>query len=61
MEHYQQGSEAPREADIKTVNDLFKSDSPRVAFLLCVGLCDYSVMRKLGSSVGCPLSGRDKF
>ncbi len=29
-----------------------------MAFLLCVGFCDYSVMRKVGSSVGCPLSGR---
>ncbi|MBJ6976990.1 hypothetical protein JG630_16165 [Vibrio cholerae] len=29
-----------------------------MAFLLCVGLCDYVVMRKLGSNVGCPLSGR---
>uniref|UniRef100_UPI000841F094 hypothetical protein n=1 Tax=Vibrio anguillarum TaxID=55601 RepID=UPI000841F094 len=33
-------------------------DSQRAAFLLCVGFCDYGVMRKLGSSVGCPLSGR---
>ncbi|ASW82818.1 hypothetical protein EAY03_00190 [Vibrio anguillarum] len=23
-----------------------------------MGFCDYGVMRKLGSSVGCPLSGR---
>ncbi len=29
-----------------------------MAFLLCVGFCDYSVMRKVGSSVGCPLTGR---
>ncbi|WP_306332002.1 hypothetical protein [Vibrio injensis] len=29
-----------------------------MAFLLCVGFCGYSVMRKLGSGVGCPLSGR---
>ncbi|EKA4523209.1 hypothetical protein OLI68_003531 [Vibrio cholerae] len=29
-----------------------------MAFLLCVGFCDYGVMRKVGSSVGCPLSGR---
>ncbi len=29
-----------------------------MAFLLCVSFCDYGVMRKLGSSVGCPLSGR---
>ncbi|ASG01796.1 hypothetical protein PL14_18465 [Vibrio anguillarum] len=29
-----------------------------MAFLLCVGFCGYSVMRKLGSGVGCPLTGR---
>jgi hypothetical protein len=29
-----------------------------VVFLLCVGFCDYGVMRKLCSGVGCPLSGR---
>ncbi len=29
-----------------------------MAFLLCVGLCGYGVMRKLGSSVVSPLSGR---
>ncbi|EMC4027102.1 hypothetical protein VDT04_003413 [Vibrio cholerae] len=29
-----------------------------MAFLLCVGFCDYGVMRKVGSSVGSPLSGR---
>ncbi|EJL6550181.1 hypothetical protein NMS03_003716 [Vibrio cholerae] len=29
-----------------------------MAFLLCVGLCVYGVMRKVGSSVVCPLSGR---
>ncbi len=29
-----------------------------MAFLLCVGFCGYSVMRKLGSSVVSPLSGR---
>ncbi len=29
-----------------------------MAFLLCVGFCDYGVMRKLGSGVGCPLIGR---
>ncbi|TQQ11466.1 DUF3265 domain-containing protein [Vibrio cholerae] len=27
-------------------------------FLLCVGFSDYSVMRKLGSGVVCPLTGR---
>ncbi|WP_338149286.1 hypothetical protein, partial [Vibrio metschnikovii] len=39
-------------------NKRFKRDSQRVAFLLCVGFRDYGVMRKVGSSVGCPLSGR---
>ncbi|WP_337247336.1 MULTISPECIES: hypothetical protein [unclassified Vibrio] len=39
-------------------NKRFKRDSRRVAFLLCVDFCDYGVMRKLSSSVGCPLSGR---
>ncbi len=29
-----------------------------MAFLLCVGFGDYGVMRKVGSSVVCPLSGR---
>ncbi|EKO3719297.1 hypothetical protein P0F08_003547 [Vibrio metschnikovii] len=29
-----------------------------MAFLLCVGFCDYNVMRKVGSSVGCPLMRR---
>ncbi|HDI3231733.1 TPA: hypothetical protein PMB63_003330 [Vibrio cholerae] len=29
-----------------------------MAFLSCVGFCDYGVLRKLGSSVVCPLSGR---
>ncbi|MBO2605672.1 DUF3265 domain-containing protein [Shewanella algae] len=36
----------------------FKRDSQRVAFLQCVGFCDYDVMRQVGSCVGCPLSGR---
>nr|WP_261385083.1 DUF3265 domain-containing protein [Vibrio metschnikovii] len=39
-------------------NKAFKRDSQRVAFLLCVSFCRYSVMRKLGSSVGCPLMRR---
>nr|WP_249339216.1 DUF3265 domain-containing protein [Vibrio sp. 3-2(1)] len=39
-------------------NKRFKRDSQRAAFLLCVGFCVYGVMRKLGSSVVCPLSGR---
>ncbi len=42
-------------------NKRFKRDSQRVAFLLCVGFCDYGVMRKVGSSVVCPLSGRYVF
>ncbi len=29
-----------------------------MAFLLCVGFCGYGVMRKVGSSVVSPLSGR---
>ncbi|ASU24029.1 hypothetical protein CCZ37_15825 [Vibrio qinghaiensis] len=29
-----------------------------MAFLPCVGFCDYDVMRQVGSGVGCPLSGR---
>ncbi len=29
-----------------------------MAFLLCVGFCGYGVMRQVGNSVGCPLSGR---
>ncbi len=39
-------------------NKRFKRDSQRRAFLLCVDLCDYGVMRKFGGSVVCPLSGR---
>ncbi len=39
-------------------NKRFKRDNQRVAFLLCVGFCGYGVMRKVGSSVGCPLTGR---
>ncbi|WP_308319061.1 hypothetical protein, partial [Vibrio metschnikovii] len=39
-------------------NKRFKRDSQRVAFLLCVGFCDYGVMQKLGSGVVCPLTGR---
>ncbi len=39
-------------------NKRFKRDFQRVAFLLCVGFCGYGVMRKLGSSVVSPLSGR---
>nr|WP_319023792.1 DUF3265 domain-containing protein [Vibrio navarrensis] len=43
---------------MKSHNKRFKRDSQRVAFLLCVDFGGYSVMRKVGSSVGCPLSGR---
>ncbi|TXZ07655.1 DUF3265 domain-containing protein [Vibrio mimicus] len=39
-------------------NKRFKRDSQRAAFLLCVGFCGYGVMRKVGSGVVCPLSGR---
>ncbi len=39
-------------------NKRFKRDSQRAAFLLCVGLCVYGVMRKRSRGVGCPLSGR---
>nr|WP_254619661.1 DUF3265 domain-containing protein [Vibrio metschnikovii] len=42
-------------------NKRFKRDSQRVAFLLCVGFGGfggYGVMRKLGSGVVCPLTGR---
>ncbi|WP_217543608.1 hypothetical protein, partial [Vibrio metschnikovii] len=41
-------------------NKAFKRDSQRVAFLLCVGFCGYSVMRKVGSSVVSPLTRRYK-
>ncbi len=36
----------------------FKRDFQRVAFLLCVDFGGYGVMRKVGSSVVSPLSGR---
>ncbi|MDW1500951.1 DUF3265 domain-containing protein [Vibrio sp. 707] len=39
-------------------NKRFKRDSQRAAFLLCVDFCGYDVMRKLGSGVVCPLTGR---
>ncbi len=39
-------------------NKRFKRDNQRVAFLLCVGFCGYGVVLKLGSGVGCPLTGR---
>nr|WP_270916442.1 DUF3265 domain-containing protein [Vibrio metschnikovii] len=39
-------------------NKRFKRDFQRVAFLLCVDFGGFSVMRKLGSRVVSPLSGR---
>ncbi|XAG63645.1 DUF3265 domain-containing protein [bacterium 19NY04SH03] len=39
-------------------NKRFKRDFQRAAFSLCVDFCGYGVMRKLGSSVVSPLSGR---
>ncbi|TXX64763.1 DUF3265 domain-containing protein [Vibrio cholerae] len=42
----------------KAFNKRFKRDSQRMVFLVCVDFGVYSVMRKFGSSVGCPLSGR---
>ncbi|WP_217516203.1 hypothetical protein, partial [Vibrio metschnikovii] len=39
-------------------NKHFKRDFQRAAFSLCVGLSDYGVVRKLGSRVVSPLSGR---
>ncbi|ELF5344287.1 DUF3265 domain-containing protein [Vibrio metschnikovii] len=41
-------------------NKRFKRDFQRVAFLLCVDFGGYDVMRKFGSSVVSPLSGRYK-
>ncbi len=42
----------------KATNKALKRDSQRVAFLLCVGFFGYGVMRKVSSSVGCPLTRR---
>ncbi|HCG8279953.1 TPA: DUF3265 domain-containing protein [Vibrio parahaemolyticus] len=39
-------------------NKLFKRDSQRVAFLLCVGLSDQGGMRQLLYCVAHPLTGR---
>nr|WP_275946194.1 DUF3265 domain-containing protein [Vibrio metschnikovii] len=39
-------------------NKHFKRDFQRAAFSLCVDFCGFSVVRKLGSSVVSPLSGR---
>ncbi len=41
-------------------NKRFKRDFQRAAFSLCVDFGGYSVMRKVGSSVVSPLSGRYK-
>ncbi len=43
---------------VRATNKRFKRDSQRVAFLSCGGLCDSVVVRKISSSVVCPLSGR---
>ncbi|EJG0990040.1 DUF3265 domain-containing protein [Vibrio parahaemolyticus] len=43
---------------VKTHNKLFKSDSQRVAFLLCVGLGDQGVMRRHRYCVAHTLTGR---
>ncbi|WP_202599020.1 hypothetical protein [Vibrio sp. V24_P1S3T111] len=47
--------------DVLCANKRFKRDSQRVAFLLCVSFSGYGVVRKVSSSVGCPLSGRYEF
>ncbi len=39
-------------------NKLFKSDSQRVAFLLCVDFSDYGGVRRLLYCVAHPLTGR---
>ncbi|MHA2734751.1 hypothetical protein ACXZ7D_26215, partial [Vibrio campbellii] len=41
-----------------TTNNLFKSDSQRVAFLLCVGFSDLGGMRRLLYCVAHTLTGR---
>ncbi|HCG5490359.1 TPA: DUF3265 domain-containing protein [Vibrio parahaemolyticus] len=41
-------------------NKLFKRDSQRVAFLLCVGLSDQGGMQRLRYCVAHPLTGRYK-
>ncbi|EGQ8047271.1 DUF3265 domain-containing protein [Vibrio parahaemolyticus] len=41
-----------------SANKLFKRDSQRVAFLLCVGLSDLGGMRRLWYCVAHPLAGR---
>ncbi|ELJ8842009.1 DUF3265 domain-containing protein [Vibrio parahaemolyticus] len=45
----------------KTHNKLFKSDSQRVAFLLCVGFGVLGGMRELRYSVAHTLTGRYVF
>ncbi|HCE2390497.1 TPA: DUF3265 domain-containing protein [Vibrio parahaemolyticus] len=43
---------------INTFNKLFKRDSQRVAFLLCVGFSDLGGMRQHWYCVAHPLTGR---
>nr|WP_256593215.1 DUF3265 domain-containing protein [Vibrio metschnikovii] len=43
---------------VNEYNKRFKRDFQRAAFSLCVDFGGFSVMRKLGSSVVSPLSGR---
>ncbi|PNM43068.1 DUF3265 domain-containing protein [Vibrio harveyi] len=43
---------------INTFNKLFKRDSQRVAFLLCVGFSDLGGMRRHRYCVAHPLTGR---
>ncbi|EHR6403307.1 DUF3265 domain-containing protein [Vibrio parahaemolyticus] len=42
-------------------NKLFKRDSQRVAFLLCVGLSDKGGLRRLRYCVAHPLTGRYEY
>nr|WP_254619761.1 DUF3265 domain-containing protein [Vibrio metschnikovii] len=42
-------------------NKRFKRDFQRAAFSLCVDFGGFSIMRKVGSSVVSPLSGRYVF
>ncbi|EID0694559.1 DUF3265 domain-containing protein [Vibrio vulnificus] len=40
--------------DVNATNKRFKRDSQRVAFLPCVGFCDYDVMRKVRKALAAP-------
>ncbi|EXJ31381.1 hypothetical protein D048_0629 [Vibrio parahaemolyticus VPTS-2009] len=42
----------------RLLNNLFKSDSQRLAFLLCVAFCVYGVMQELRYCVAHTLTGR---